>query len=194
MKREYFNRGKRSNIYLGVFKGEKVAIKEEKKGIGAVNVARKEGKWLKLLNKQGIGPKLIKSGKNYVMYEFIEGEFIGKYLERANKKEIKSIFLKVLDKCRKMDELGVNKLEMTNPYKHVIVGKEIKMVDFERCKESKDPKNVTQFFQYMMSKRLNLDKKGIKFNRKKIIGMLKDYKKDFSEERYKKLRRLVSDL
>ena len=65
-------KGKRSTVYRIFNIGMKVELKESK----ALCRIENEGKWLKKLNKYGIGPKLYFSGKKFVVFEFFNGKRI----------------------------------------------------------------------------------------------------------------------
>lgn len=176
---EYFAEGKRGKIYIGIIKGKKVAIKKEKRDLNRIN---NEIKFLRILNKYNIGPRLIEYGKDYMIYEFIDGIRILDYLKNANKKEKNRIIKNVLLQCRILDKLKIDKYEMNNPYKHILIGKQIKMIDFERCKKVEKPKNVTQFCQFIISKKI-----GLKVNRNKFIKILKDYKNNQTDKNFKRI-------
>ena len=168
--KKYFAKGKRGKVYTGFIGKKKVAIKYSFR-------AEAEGKWLGLLNKYKIGPKLIKIEKDCIIYEFAEGKRIGECL---NKKVIK----KVLEQCRILDKLKIDRKEMVNPYKHVLVNKnKAVMIDFERCRKVKTPKNVTQFGEYLMRKGL--------IDRKEITKLLKEYKKEQSEINFEKVLKVI---
>ncbi|MGV8086097.1 MAG: methyltransferase [Candidatus Woesearchaeota archaeon] len=114
--------------------------------------ADEEAKFLKILNTKNIGPKYISHKKNELKMEYINGDRILDYLEKANKKQILTILAKILDQLYIMDTLKINKLELTNPYKHIIVRKHKPiLIDFERCIYTNKPKNVTQFIQFLCS-------------------------------------------
>ncbi|MBI4447625.1 hypothetical protein HY643_01470, partial [Candidatus Woesearchaeota archaeon] len=81
--------GKRSVTYTKVENGIKVVIKKERRGVQAKNFLQNEAKWLKILNKKGIGPKFVRSGKNCLVYRYVEGERILDWMENAEKEEIK---------------------------------------------------------------------------------------------------------
>ena len=177
---KYFNKGKRGKIFL---EGS-IAIKK-----GEPKHILNEVKWLKKLNKYDIGPKLISSGKNYFRYKFVKGIFITKYIEERDKNKIKKVLINVLKQCRVLDKLKVNKLEMHNPYKHVIIGRKVVMIDFERCYETLKPKNVSQFCQFLISRNIKkvLDKKKIKIDKMDLIKLVKNYKRDYSKKDFNKI-------
>jgi predicted Ser/Thr protein kinase len=92
---------------------------------------------------------------------------------------------------RLLDKLGINKDEMQNPYKHIIVDKKkkgicVKLVDFERARKTESPKNVTQFCQFLISNRFNelLREKKIIINKEEMIKLSQNYKNEMSDERF----------
>ncbi|MDI6738173.1 MAG: hypothetical protein QME12_06715 [Nanoarchaeota archaeon] len=186
---EYFARGQRSFVYRLKYDGKEAVAKAEKKDRDAICRALNEAKWLGLLNKKGIGAKLLIEGSDFILVEFVEGKRILEFAEKAGKEELRKALLDVMHQCRAMDKLNVSKEEMHNPWKHIIVGKKVVMIDFEKCHYDIHPKNVTQFCQFLMSKKpyALLESKGMQFSRKKIILLLKEYKQGYSKAGFKAL-------
>lgn len=165
---EFLAKGKRGIVYKE--KNEVVKCPHPKSH--AINNLKIESEFLKKLNKKNIGPKFIRFANNNLHMEYIDGERILDYLAHNQKKEILSVIKNVLEQCYILDNLKINKKEMTNPYKHIIVqkGKPI-LIDFERCRYSEKPHNVTQFLQFLVSqkmllilhkKKINLEKNAVK--------------------------------
>tara|TARA_Y100000034_G_scaffold124469_1_gene172682 strand:- start:1387 stop:1935 length:549 start_codon:yes stop_codon:yes gene_type:complete len=172
---KYLTKGKRGKIY--VEKG--IAMKKS-----LPKRVKNESSWLRILNKYNIGPKLLSVKKNYFKYKFVEGDFI---LDYFNSNNPKPIIINVLKQCRVMDKLKINKLEMHNPYKHIIIrNKKPVMIDFERTYKTDKPKNVTQFCQFLMSKRVQ-DITKYKINKKELISILKTYKKNQTEVNFNRI-------
>ncbi len=183
---EYFSKGKRGKIYLekgyAIKKADFLRIKNEVK-------------WLKLLNKYNIGPRLVSYNKNSFKYRFIKGEFIIEFIKNNKKNIIKKILLEVLNQCRIMDKLKINKKEMHHPVKHVIIRKDKAfMIDFERCYQTDKPKNVTQFCQFIMSNKLKslLIYKGLKIDKNNLLKILINYKHNQDEENFNKILNLIN--
>lgn len=191
MKLEYFAKGKRSLVYKIV--GKDQVMKKERPDSKAKDRIKNEIKWLKILNKHNIGPKLIKSSKDYFICELIKGKRIIEWMKEKNLKQIKRVLKIIMNKCRKLDQLKINKEEMHKPTKHIIIGKKIKLIDFERCFETKKPHNVTQFSNFILSKKVQsiLKPKGYDINAKKVIPYLKAYKKDYSKKSYENLLKIL---
>lgn len=186
---EIFARGKRGVIY----KEGKICIKE-KNPRSIVDTLKNEAKYLQLLNNKGIGPKFIRYSDSKLYREFVEGIRISDFFEHENdKQKILSIIRQVLEQCREMDLLGINKKELTNPYKDILVTADNKavMIDFERCHETKKPKNVTQFLQYINTNKPTLEKKGIMIDKQEIIRLGKEYKEKNDKESFNNIISLI---
>ena len=79
----YFAKGHRGIIFKGVYKNKDIIIKHKNPKSQAVGRISNEVKWLKILNKKKIGPKLLFSGKNFLVYNFVGGVFIFDYLNES---------------------------------------------------------------------------------------------------------------
>ena len=181
-------KGHRSVVYLTKFKNKKVVKKVEKENIYAINRINNEVYWLKKLSKLKICPKLYSFGNNYLIEEFIDGDRIISYLENIDNPL--KIIIEILEQCRILDKLNIDKKEMTNPYKHIIVRKNKPiMIDFERAKFSLKPSNVTCFFSFLTSGKISniLKEKKISFDKEKLKLLLQNYKKSYSNEDFSKL-------
>jgi len=180
---EVFAQGKRGVVY----REGNVCIKE-KNPRSAVDTLANEAKYLQLLNKKGIGPRFIKYSGGRLYRDFVDGVRISDYFEQeAGKEKIISVVRQVLEQCRAMDLLGINKKELTNPYKDILVTADNKavMIDFERCTGTKKPKNVTQFLQYLARNKEVLEKKALYINRAELIRLGKEYKEKGDEGNFK---------
>jgi putative serine/threonine protein kinase len=182
---EYLAKGKRGIIYTGTINKQKVSIKTKHPNSEAKDRIKNEAKFLRLLNKHNIGPKLIKSGKDYLIYKYVEGTFLPEYLkEEKSKEKKKRIIINILKQARTLDKLKINKLEFTRPLKHIFVKyPKVVIIDFERSYYTKNPKNVTQFCQYL-----------IKGNyMKNNLKVFKNYKENQTEKNFKEILKLIKE-
>ena len=188
-----FARGHRGLLYKACLKKKEVVIKTKKPESEAKGRIANETKWIKILNKHKIGPKLLFSGKGYFAYEFVKGDFILDFIEKNNKENIIKTIKNIFNQLYIMDKLKVDKEEMHHPLKHVIIDKKPVLIDFERCKITKKPKNVTQFCQFLMSggTLVLLKQKGIKLNKGKVINLAKTYKKEQTKENINKILNIL---
>lgn len=177
---QYFARGKRGIVYTGESKG-KIAIKIKREDTEAKPI-QKEAKWLKFFNKHGIGSQYLFHTQKYLVYRFVEGEYVK---DLIGKRKLNNIVKNLLDKAFVMDKLNVNKEEMTRPLKHAIVkGNDVTLIDFERAHKTKDPKNVTQLCQFIrgISKNLSVRKA-------KIEKLAKQYSDEMSVENFNLIKK-----
>jgi len=184
-----FARGHRGLLYKASLKKKKIVIKTKNPKSKAKARIANEIKWIKILNKHNIGPKLLFSGREYFVYEFIEGDFILDFIEKNNKECVIKTIKNVFNQLYVMDSLKVDKEEMHHPLKHIIIDKKSVLIDFERCRKTQKPKNITQFCQFLMSKGTEalLKQKGIKLNKDKIINLAKTYKKEQTKSNLNKI-------
>jgi release factor glutamine methyltransferase len=187
-------KGHRGLIYTGKLKGVKIVVKRKRPSSKAVGRIQNEAKWLKVLNKHKIGPKFRFVDKDYFVYNYVKGEFLPDFIVHASKARIKKVLISVLKQCFILDKLKVNKEEMHRPLKHVIIGKKIVMIDFERVHKSNKPKNLSQFLEYLKRGYVLklLRKKGFKYNRKQLLNLSKQYKEDISIKNFKEILKIVS--
>lgn len=185
-----FAKGHRGIIFKAKYKNKDVAIKIKRPESKAIGRICNEIKFLKILNKYKIGPKLVFSTKDYFVYEFVHGKFILDYFENISKKDMTKILKEVLKQMYIMDKLKINKEEMHHPVKHVVINKnKPHLLDFERCYKTEKPHNVTQFLQFIISirKRFKLD-----IERKSLIRLSRQYKSDYSKETLNKITKLIN--
>ena len=191
---EFLAKGKRSNVYKGEYKRTKVAIKIFKTK-DSKERAKKEAKFITILDKNNIGSKLIFQKNNYVIYKLIEGPIFIDWIKVNNKKVILRVISEILFMCYKMDSLKINKLELTNPKKHILIenNKPI-FIDFEKCYYTNNPKNLTQFCQYVSSKKMPiiLKSKSININKRKLIELLKLYRKNINLSNFKLINEFIT--
>ncbi|MEM4282532.1 MAG: methyltransferase [Candidatus Woesearchaeota archaeon] len=191
----YFAKGKRGVIYTGIMHGKKVAIKVKRMESLALGRIRNEAKTLKIVNRLGIGPKLLLAGPGFVVYEFVEGEYLKDWIVDARQDQVKKVFNSLFQQAYRLDKICLNKEEMHRPFKHAIVGKneKVTLIDFERARKVKanKVKNVTQLCQFVFSLQKLLEKKGLKIDKKNLLSLAKSYKAEPSEERLKAIIRQI---
>ena len=174
-----YAKGKRTEVY----KFFNFVIKTKRKDSKAIGRIKNEGNWLRRLNKYGIGPRIYYFNDKFLICNFIRGERILDYFKKGSLDEKKKVIKEVLRQCRILDKLKVDKFEMHHPLKHVIIGRKVVLIDFERCKYSSKPKNVTGFCQFLNNYYKKIDSNTLK-------EILKKYKEIYSEEDFDKIVRL----
>ncbi len=185
-----FDKGKRGIIYTGDYKNKKVAIKIRNPKSEAKNKIQNEAKFLKILNKYEIGPELLLSDKDYIVYKFVNGNFIIDFIKKFSKSKIKDVIYDILEQCYIMDKLKINKLEMHHPLKHILIDKKPVLIDFERAYYTEKPKNVSQFCQFLINSKNLLEKKNLDLN-ENLIDVVRNYKSKTSKFAFLSLKNSI---
>jgi putative serine/threonine protein kinase len=185
-KLEEFSKGWRGKIYTGFLDGIKVAIKVPKSE-EFIKQIKKEAEILQIVNREGIGSKLIYVGKDFFIYEFIEGKHL---IDVLNEDNYKTLIYQLLEQGRILDKLKISKDELHRPYTNVLVDNDLNLylIDFERSKITEKPQNVTQILQFVM----NISSKFMPFvEKEKIIELAKKYKREQTEGNYREILRYL---
>ncbi len=155
---QIFAKGKRGIIYTFKNNNKTFAIKIKNPESQAILRINNEANFLKILNKYNIGPKLLESGEDYLIYEFIKGKTLKEFMKA--KKLSKKIINGIISQCKILDNLKINKEELHNPVKNIIISKNKPiLIDFERCRFTSRPKNLNQFKQFL--RKFNVKRKNI---------------------------------
>ncbi|MBI5002001.1 methyltransferase [Candidatus Woesearchaeota archaeon] len=183
----YFAKGKRGLVYKGVYKRKAVVVKIQRPDAITLSTVQFEATWLKKLNPHHIGPTLFFATETFLVMELIEGYLFEEFIQTHQKKDILSMIKKLLQQMYLLDSLGINKYEMNHPDKHIIIRKGIPiMIDFERCRHTEDPKNITQVVQFITATRITLllEKKGIHVDKKGMQDAARGYKLNRNKKNY----------
>jgi release factor glutamine methyltransferase len=146
----FLAKGHRGLLFTADYRGMKVTVKIKNPKSTAVGKMMLEAEMLKKVNEASLGPELIDAGQGYIIYRYVGGDTIGKLVKDKNDK-LEDIFKEVRRQMEILDRLKINKMEMTNPRKHIIVGPDgkVTLLDFERSRFTERPKNTTQFQEYL---------------------------------------------
>ena len=143
-----FSKGKRGLIYIFIKNKKTYAVKVKNPSSEAINRINIEADFFRLLNKYNIGPKLIESGDDFIVYKFIPGITLKEFLKKN--KLTKKLISDIMSQCKILDDLKINKEEMHHPYKNIIINKnKAYLIDFERCHFTSRVKNVNQFKDFL---------------------------------------------
>ena len=181
---KYLSKGKRGIVYLIEERGKKIVVKKERKESSALRALHNEAVWLQILNKYNIGPRFIRCEDKSLVMEYIHGIPFVVWYPHHSQHAVRHVIKDIFQQCRQMDVLKVNKMEMHTPVKHILIrkGKPV-LIDFERCKRTLTPKNVTQFCQFLVHLGFSVDREQLK-------ALLQEYKKTYGEDIFKRIVRL----
>jgi HemK-related putative methylase len=148
----FLDRGRRGFVFRADLDGKRVAIKVKNPNSSAVARIGIERDFLKKVNEKGIGPRLIDSDEGFIVMEFIEGVRMDKFINNCDKKKLTTILDDIKEQMIILDKMKVEKQEMIRPFSNVLIRNKDKkpiLIDFERCKYSKNPKNLRQFQEFL---------------------------------------------
>jgi len=189
----FLKEGWRGKIFVGFFNEKKVAIKVAK-SFHLIQNIRKEAEILRQVNEKNIGPKILLEGSDFFVMEFIDGIPFKKILDEVN--TLSDVFFDILYQARELDRMKISKNEMHKPYNNAILCEKenkVVLIDFESSQFTEKPKNVTQFISFLLS---FLKTKGKIYPKeeKKAIELMKNYKRDYSDESFKEILKFLKDL
>ena len=138
---EYLASGKRSDVYR---------VKEDVIKKAPARRVAQEAHMLQRANELGLGPTYKAHTKEWVRMAYIDGERIEDYAQHAGEQELARVVSELRRQAQLLDEHGIAKQEMTNPYKHVLVTEQdVVLIDWERAKSTPKPRNTNQLEEYL---------------------------------------------
>ena len=156
----------------------------------------REGEFLRLANSVDVGPRFIKSSKNFLLMDLADGINIFKFMEVENDKaKVLNVASEVLEQCYRLDRTGLDHGELSYMAKHVIVGDKVTIIDFESASVNRRVSNVTAATQYLfiggvVAKKI---RKLLKVHSiDTVISSLKEYKNDVSKENLERLKKILN--
>ncbi|MDR2699958.1 MAG: serine/threonine protein kinase [Nitrososphaerota archaeon] len=153
-----------------------------------------EAEMLQKANNVNVGPKFVAVTKNFLFSQFIDGDFLAKWLENHKDKEcFRRVLCDILEQCWHLDEASLDHGELSKAPRHLLMDKTGKpfIVDFETASTQRKVANVTSVCQYLFVgnstiPRLVWETLGEK-NRDQIVNTLRNYKKERSRQNFETL-------
>ncbi len=175
------------------FEGELVALK-----IRRVDADREsfdaEVENLKMVNRVSVGPRLLEASDNFLLMEFIEGEYLAEWvggLQRSDGDHLRRVLHHLFDKARRLDSVGLDHGELSRAHRHVIVvGDEPRIIDFESASAGRRVSNVTSIAHYVYFNRVmsgSVDKIMPVPEPEALIEALRRYKRSSTDSNYSRL-------
>ena len=148
-----------------------------------------EAKMLAKANSAGVGPILVEAGKNFLLMQLVEGDFLPEWLSATKDKAIlRQILSELMEECWRLDLIGLDHGELSKAPRHVIVDPYLQpwIVDFETSSEKRKAANVSAICQYLLMSGGPVTKSVAdvlgKRNCEGMIKALRNYKKDKTRE------------
>lgn len=160
-------------VISGTAGGRRVAVKARRTDSSRPGMAR-EARLLSAANGAGVGPRMMKFSKNFLVMERLQGSPIGEWARSAGARGRKKVFRKVLEDCYRLDAAGLDHGELHRISRHVMVGREAVLLDFESASAGRRAANVTSAGQSLFVGTSMAGRPPAP--RPKIIGALRAYK------------------
>jgi len=154
---------------------------------------------LRKANKKGVGPKAIEFLEGKLMMGFAEGKEFKEWIETAGAEDIRKAVPEILRQGRELDKIGLDHGQLSWAPKHIIIGKKITLIDFDRASDKRQANNLTSLIGFLM-----LNPKGEWAGKIRaalgieegkigeIKEILKEYRKKKAEKEYKRIMEFVA--
>jgi putative serine/threonine protein kinase len=155
----------------------------------------READLLSIANSVEVGPKLIAKSKNFLVMDLADGEKMVDWIKHdVEPQQVRSVTLQILEQCFRLDSVGLDHGELSNLNKHVIVGENVTIIDFESASTKRRVANVTAATQclFVGSAIARKVRKVLKIDSTdEIIQSLKKYKNEVNKENFESLIRVL---
>jgi putative serine/threonine protein kinase len=149
----------------------------------------------RLANRVRVGAPVYGCTKDVMSMRYIKGIELEDYVKaakgRGSARRVREMAHAILNQCRKLDLIGLDHGQLSNLRKHVIIdGETPYVIDFESASQNRTTKNVTTAAQFLfigssVAPRIK-SILSIKSS-DEILGALKRYKGEMSDENYVRL-------
>lgn len=132
-----------SVVVKAVLDDRTVALKIRRLDADRESMEREAG-FLKIANSVDVGPKFVAESKNFLAMDLADGRKIVDWIKQdLDAQKVRTVALQVLEQCFRLDTIGLDHGELSNLNKHVIVGENITIIDFESASTERRVSNVT---------------------------------------------------
>jgi len=142
-------------VVLAYSSGQRFALKIRRVDADRTGL-QYEATMLEKANSVNVGPRLVRVSQNFLLMEFIDGDLLPCWIEKAEEPEaIRNVLRKTIVQCAKLDSISLDHGELSKAPKHIIVdaAQEPCIVDFETASLRRRPSNVSAICQYFFSSR-----------------------------------------
>ena len=166
--------------------GQRIALKIRRLDADRADLLH-EARMLTIANSAGVGPVLVEAGKNFLLMQLVEGDFLPDWLTANSAKiALRQVLGELLEECWKLDLIGLDHGELSKAPRHVIVDvcSQPWIVDFETSSGQRKAANVAAICQYLLMSGGSVSKRTSEIlgerNRDRIIKALRHYKRELT--------------
>ena len=163
------------------------------KGIVTIKVRRidsnrrsmlREAKLLKIANSVGVGPHLVAASRNFVVWEFVDGEPLEVWLSKVrDRNRIRRVVRGIVMQAYQLDKIGLAHRQLSRVKDHILVTLNDKpiILEFACASMTSKKSNVTQVLQALLiSNRLvsPVIREALGLNIADVVETLRKYKRN----------------
>ena len=143
-----------------------------------------------LAHNVNVAPRVYAYDKDFIVMDYVDGIKLSEWLRIVDdKEEITFVIKNILDKCRKLDIIGLDHGELSRAHSHIVISKtgEVYILDYESASTNRKPKNVTSICSYLFlggSKYSKNLRRILNINVEVLKRLLREYKSMYSEHAY----------
>ena len=157
-----------------------------------------EGSMLAYANTLGVGPRLLKCSKDFLVSELIVGEPLMSWVQgRIHSNQASRCARSLMFQGFRMDTAGLDHGELSRPDKHVLLqaqGGPV-IIDFESASLTRRPNNLLSLVQFLFIRRKSLRDtfadRSVPGNTADFLTVLRAYKAHKSLENYRSILRFL---
>ncbi|XRO76073.1 protein kinase domain-containing protein [Methanocaldococcus sp. 28A] len=139
---DVLGKGHRGVVLKGIYNNKEVAIKIPRTD-SPKNTILNEARFLKLLQKYNIAPKVYEFDNDYLIMEFIDGEELKSAVNKLDNDRLLKVVEDILKITLKLDMLGIEHKEIQGGRHFLVTDKKTYIIDFDKAKEKRTTKNFT---------------------------------------------------
>ncbi|MEM2942536.1 MAG: hypothetical protein QXT81_03845 [Candidatus Bathyarchaeia archaeon] len=151
---------------------------------------------LRLVNRFGIGPRLLGNSRNMLLLQYIDGPLISDWLsgvQEGDLMRVKGTLRTLLTQCYRLDLIRVDHGELSNASKHVVIRQpdwQPFVLDFESASKKRQVKNLTSICRFLFMTDLSptpLQSWRCAIDWEDLKAKLREYKSGPNEKRFKQV-------
>jgi len=184
-------------VLRALYHGQEVALKILRTDTNRPSM-RREAIFLSHANEYGLGPEMFCFSHDFIVMELLQGEYFGEWVRDNldNPSIVRAHIREILDISWRLDRSGLDHGELNRIRRHYIVTDEgTRIIDFESSSFERTPSNLTSTVQslFLNHRFATLLKKVHSIpDKKELIDAVREYKGDFSQEKYDRVLRVCN--
>ncbi len=173
-------KGTTSLVVKGVIRGGRLVTVKMLRTDANRDSLLHEARMLKLANSVGVGPGLIAYSRNFLVWEYVDGVPLGRWLaSRPDPGTLRRVMRAIFDQLHALDRIGLVHGQLSRPKEHVLIrGEKPVIIDFETSSLESRRKNLTQLAHILFRDEHVREALGVRWDR--VVELLRMYKRDMS--------------